>query len=63
MPERVQVPFEDVEQEQIIRILKTTMVVLDYENLSPLEKRARILSMEPFSEYEQLVDRIISGDI
>ena len=62
-PDSVPVPFEDMEQQNIILMLKTTIDALNLNSLSPLERRVRLLSMEPFSEYEKLVDDIISGVI
>lgn len=62
-PDSIPLPYEDVEQAQIIRILKTTILALNLDDLSPMEMRRRLLSIEPFSEYEKLVDDVISGDI
>lgn len=62
-PDSVPVPFEDVEQQNIIIMLKTMIDAMNLNDLPPLERRTLLLSMEPFSEYERLVDDIISGVI
>ena len=62
-PDAVPVPFEDTEEQTIILMLKTAVSALNLNDLPPLERRNKLLSMEPFSEYEKLVDDIISGVI
>ncbi len=59
-PDSVPEPFNDMEATHIRLLLETAISVLKLDELPFEEKRAKLLSMEPFSEYEQMVTDILS---
>jgi len=62
-PDSVPLPFDDVEDNELEVLLKGAINILNLENLANDEKRTRLLSMEPFSDHDKLISRLLSEEI
>lgn len=58
-PDSLPEPFEECNSDVLKALFKTTISMLNLDSLSPEKRRKFIMSLEPFSEHEKLVDELL----